>query len=451
VIPLAYFGFLVIACFLALQDWRRGLLLMVLAGVLQDPVRKLMEGTPAWMVLAFIPLWLVVCINLSKTGKWPWEPLFRAYPRLREVTAFLLGSLLLALLVLLMKQGVVAWKVGVIGLIGYLFPLLAIGVGFLYVRNRDDILRVMYFYCGITAVLLSGGLLEYWSLFPDWRAIGTEALGTTWVRHVPGYVVHLRSGFYRSPDMLGWHAALLVMFALVFALQERRPIWRAGWFALIGWGAVVLLISGRNKMIFMPLVFLATVASVYLYKGRTSKAIGATLAGVAAIALLLLLNQTLDVDDEYLMYTQVGGQTAVARLEGHGIGSVITTYRQSGFFGEGLGTASTGSRFGGQTARTWQESGTSKLMVELGVVGFSAALAFALTMLAVLLRLLRRIPQQAPGLLLFSGFVGVVLANGASFTVSHQAFGDPFLVTLAGFLLGVVFSAPRWVLEPEAG
>ncbi len=47
--------------------------------------------------------------------------------------------------------------------------------------------------------------------------------------------------------------------------------------------------------------------------------------------------------------------------------------------------------------------------------------------------------------------LGIFAANGASFLVSHQAFGDPFLVTLTGFLLGITLSGPRWAFSVPRG
>ena len=29
------------------------------------------------------------------------------------------------------------------------------------------------------------------------------------------------SGFYRSPDLMGWHAAMLVMFSLIMGMRSR--------------------------------------------------------------------------------------------------------------------------------------------------------------------------------------------------------------------------------------
>lgn len=440
-----YFALITAATLIALYNWRAGFLLMLVAGGLQDPVRKMMPGTPGWMVLSFIPIWLAVCISLFKTVGWPWEPLFQANARLRAPINLVLWALLLALFVLFAKYGVGVWPVGMIGLIGYAIPLLAIAVGFLYVRERRDLLRFMRFYCLLTSVLLVGGLLEHWNVYPEWGAVGTEALGTQWFRHVPGYIVYLKSGFYRSPDLLGWHAALLVMFSLLLALRARNPLARVTWMGLLAWGAFILLISGRNKMILMPVVFLVVVALAYAYKGNVGRTLWVVSAGAVALALLLIMTQQLKLDEEYLLYTQVGTEAAGERLKSHGIKSVWTTFQQSGFFGEGLGSASTGARYGGGNMKTWQESGPSKLMVELGVLGLLASLLLAVAMMHTLLRLLRNVPHNAPELLIFIGFLGLLAANGASFTISHQAFGDPFLVSLAGFFVGVAFSAPRWV------
>ena len=38
----------------------------------------------------------------------------------------------------------------------------------------------MTFYSALTAVALIGGPLQHWNLFPDWLALGTEALDTLW-------------------------------------------------------------------------------------------------------------------------------------------------------------------------------------------------------------------------------------------------------------------------------
>jgi hypothetical protein len=258
------------------------------------------------------------------------------------------------------------------------------------------------------------------------------------------------TGFFRSPDLMGWHAALLVMFSIVMSFRAKTPVEKIGWIIFIVWGGINLLISGRNKMIFMPAIFMAVVGLLNLYKGGTGKTMQYALVGLVSMGLLLAVTSRLDVDNEFLLYTQRGASDAPERLAAGGLGSVLTTYRQSGFFGEGLGSASTGARHGGKGAiKTWQESGPSKLMVELGVTGFLASIAFVIALLRSYWMLFRMVPSNAQELQLYIGFLGIAVANSASYAISHQAFGDPFLVTLTGLLLGIALSAHRWILGPD--
>jgi hypothetical protein len=60
----------------------------------------------------------------------------------------------------------------------------------------------------------------------------------------------------------------------------------------------------------------------------------------------------------------------------------------------------------------------------------------------------RNTPGNAAEFQLYTGLLAIAAANAASFVVSHQAFGDPFLVTLMGLFLGITLSAARWVAGP---
>lgn len=448
-IQVLFFLYISLGTALAFSDWRRGIYLMLIAGMLQDPVRKLMPEAPAYMVLAFLPIFVALCMNFFSRGR-PWARFLGVFPVLGPKIVFLSFTLFLAVIVVFAKHGAGAWKVAAIGMISYGFPLIAVVTGFWFIQSAAAFKRLILFYCVGTAVLLAGGLLEHWHVFPQWRALGTDALGMTWVRHVPGYVVQLTSGFYRSPDLLGWHAALLVMFSLSMSLLAKGPFSKALWLALATWGIVILLISGRNKMIFMPVIFVATVALAYMYKGNIARSMTALTAGLMAVGLFWAANTQMNLDEEYLLYVGAGSSAATERLSTAGALSIWTTFQQSGFFGEGLGTAATGARFGGASGiKTWQESGTSKIMVELGVMGFIAMILFGIAIFRTLLALLRTMPSRAPDSLLFVGLLGILIANLASFVISHQAFGDPFIVVLTGLLLGLALSAPRWLTAGE--
>jgi len=444
-IQILFLALVAASAFYALTDWRKGLLLMILVGMLQDPIRKLMPGAPGYMVLAFVPIWLAVCSAVLFSGNRAWSRFVRAVPSLVTGMHLVMFSLAVAFLVLLLNYGTSAGLVGAIGLLGYLLPIMAIAVGYHFVRNPGDLVQLIRVYCAIAAIALIGGVLERWKIFPEWRALGTDVLGTTWIRHYPGYIVELTSGFFRSPDLMGWHAAMLVMFSFLMGLRARTPGERVIWGALLLWGTATLLISGRNKMIFMPAIFILVFGSVQIYKGNFGRAMKAVTAVLMAGGLFVAVNSQLQLDDDYLLYAQKGSGEAVERLTQGGFVSVWTTYQQSGFFGKGLGTASTGARYGGDAdIKTWQESGLSKIMVELGVIGFFAVLVFIGAITRSLWYLLKTIPGTTADFVLFAGLLGVLSANFVSFLVSHQAFGDPFLVTLAGLFLGILRSASRW-------
>jgi hypothetical protein len=237
------------------------------------------------------------------------------------------------------------------------------------------------------------------------------------------------------------------MFSIIMSFRAKSTTERLIWLALIVWGATNLLISGRNKMIFMPAVFISVAGLLHLYKGSVGRAMRIVMVALVSIGLLLAVNSQLNLDNEFLLYTKKGPSDATSRLAEGGVRSVWVTYQQSGFFGEGLGTASTGARYGGKGAiKTWQESGPSKIMVELGVTGFLSVIALLLALLRSFWLYLRRTPVNAPELQLYIGFLGIAAANSASFVISHQAFGDPFLVTLTGLFLGITLSANRWIL-----
>src|SRR5881227_1174989 len=66
-ITILFAGFLVLSMTVALVDWRRGWLMAILCGVLQDPARKLTPGTPVALTMSMILVYLVILIGGSVT------------------------------------------------------------------------------------------------------------------------------------------------------------------------------------------------------------------------------------------------------------------------------------------------------------------------------------------------------------------------------------------------
>ena len=107
--------------FRALAGWRTGLLLMIVLAAIQDPLRKLTPGTPSWIALATVPVFLTaLLVSMSKTRGW-WREFRKAYPDIGKAMV-LLVALSLPAAVISATYGAGSWKLTVIGafLIGHI-------------------------------------------------------------------------------------------------------------------------------------------------------------------------------------------------------------------------------------------------------------------------------------------------------------------------------------------
>src|SRR5690606_30123489 len=123
-----------------------------------------------------------------------------------------------------------SWMLTVLGAFSYGSIFLAVIAGFHYARVPVAIDRLLAAYCLIHGVMLGGALLEYLDLFPGTAILGSKAFGYEWVRWGSGYTVDMIAGFYRTPDVMGWHAASVCMLSLVLGLASkgtRRWFWLA--------------------------------------------------------------------------------------------------------------------------------------------------------------------------------------------------------------------------------
>ncbi|EAU54059.1 hypothetical protein [Mariprofundus ferrooxydans] len=442
-----FWAFVALSALLAVKNWRLGLALIIVVGTLQDPVRKMTPGAPAFMVLSFFPVWIGLMIGIFSSREWPWRSFGSLHPIIQSRIRFFGAAMALAT-VIVFQYGFAAWKVAAIGLFTYTVPLMTLMAGFAYARSRVDVSRLIMFYCLITAVMLVGGVMEVLNLFPQWKALGTEAMGMHWVRYVSyGHTIDLIAGFYRSPDIMGWHAATLSIFSLTLALYGKAgPRWF--WLGLAVWGAFCVFISGRNKMISMTVVWVIVVALLHIYIGRAGRVVTLALAGGILAFSVLMISGKLNLNSDYDLYASqlVGGSTIMERINRSGTGSVAETFRQSGFFGKGIGTAAQGIQYLGlPIKRSWQEGGAAKILVELGVTGFIAAILVAWATARATLLTIRYSRSKGALSPLQLGLAAYIPANIANFIISQQAYSDGLIMVVVATALGMMLSSPYWL------
>jgi hypothetical protein len=437
-----FIGLVALSTFVAFSNWRIATFMALVVGLLQDPVRKLTPEAPSLFVLSTLPIWFAIFVKMFGTEQRFIALFSMIYLKLVTRMRMFVLMLIPGGIVMLMR-GFFLWKVVLLGAFGYIAPMLGIILGFVFSQNTKYLLRFLTFYCILVALVLSGTLMEYLDIFPDWNAIGTRAMKMVWIKYVSfGHTISLKAGFFRSPDIMGWHGSMMTMLSLtLFFVNRSRPI---GWVWLLFavWGVICVVISGRYKMIATIMVWgMSFTILVYLYQG-IGRVIGIAVIGVTVIVGMLMVSDKVGLGgSDYMLYARSPGSYSVGRVEGHGINGVIGTYRQLGFWGNGLGSATQGVRYTGvKFKKGWQEGGPAKIMGELGVCGLVFFVLLCISLLIALISNIRGGLYKGGMFDLRAGLISIIIANAVAFIVSAQIFSDLFVLSIISMCVGFVLS-----------
>ncbi len=438
-IEYVFYAVVVASALMAWGNWRTAIYLCILLDIVRDPVRKLTPGHSTLITVSVNVLWLAISIVVLVQERRRIAEMIRQYPQLKTAVILLVLALVpgAVMAVIHFQSG---WQLALVGAASYMALVPGILIGYAFPRSAADIIRFLAFYCIANSLVLIGGVAEY--LHWGWAGLG--GIDIHWIRNRSGYTVDLISGFYRSPDIMGMHAAGVCLFALVLVIAGTRR-GRYAWFLPAVWGIVLMLLAGRRKMIGIPLVF--AVSFVYLMYRRTGKAFRAAwyLAASAAIIILVFaFASNLGVSAHYMTYaSSIWAEEGTKR--GTGVwDAVLGTLDQNGVLGRGLGTATQGSHYIKGGGGTWQEDGGSRLFVELGLIGVVLFAIAGWRLIRVCQSALRVLPPQSHVFRLQVGLMSVVAGNLASFIISHQAYsGDPTSVCLVLLCLGSALALPE--------
>jgi hypothetical protein len=433
--PLAlYLAFVGASCAYAQMNWRRAWLLVLVCGVVQDPVRKLTPGSPVWISFVVVGLYAAILFAARRTLLAYLREFGRRFPVVETVFTIFLFTLLLAASNGIFSFGVANWKVPLVSFVTYLVPLTAILLGYAWLQREETMYRFFAIYAGLTSIAMIGSMLEY--LRYESPVLGMVSFQGDYIRHLPGIQVRLLAGIYRGPDVMAWHASMLTVIGIAMALRSGFGQRMLLWGGVAGWGFLNCMMAGRRKAIYFVVVFGVVLLWRYIRRIRFVQI-------ATALALLAVLGgviRHLGSNEETEVYTRSAGtsQGEIAqRLEG----GVIQTFRQFGLMGAGLGAATQGVHHlieGGTLG--WQEGGLGKIAVELGLPGMIALTVLGLVVLRLLLRLTRIGDVRGSSHFLRVILFALVVANIAGFTASAQAYTDAILALVSGFLAGCLFA-----------
>jgi hypothetical protein len=430
-----YVLFLCVAAANALTDWRRGWMYVVVCGVIQDPVRKVTSGTSVMISFLVVVLYFVILFAARNEIIASLRDFARRFAALYAAIFVFILLLIVSALNGLFTYGFDTWKVPAVSFLTYTVPMIAVLMGYVWLQREEMLYRFFRWYAMLTSVALIGSILEYFRVHT--RLLGMVAFEGDYIRHLPGIQIRLLSGFYRSPDIMAWHASTLTVIGLAMAMKHGLEKQSLIWVGAAGWGFVNCMMAGRRKAIYYVLVFVAVFLWRYIKRVQAGQLFA--MLGIGFIIFGIVQEIAGGADTNVYARGAIASQEEIAgRLEG----GVFQTFEQFGLMGAGLGTATQGvRRFMTTDNIGWQEGGLGKLAIEVGLPGLIALAAIAVILANLTLRLTRIGDVPGSSQFLRATLLGLVVANAASFTASAQAYSDAVLSLMAGFFAGCLFAS----------
>jgi len=435
-ITVLFIAILMLSMTVALVDWRRGWLLAILCGVLQDPARKMTAGTPVAMSLSIVLVYAVVLFAAQSELQAYARDFIRRFANLYAAGILVIVFLALAAVNGIATFGISLWKIPALSLFIYCIPVPAVLLGYTWLQREEQLEKLFRFYAVMTSVALIGTPLEYFG-------VGSSALGTVGIdynlRFIKGVEVRLLSGFYRAPDIMGWHAATLVCVGVIMALRHRSLAKSWPWMLATGWGFLNCVMSGRRKAVYMAAAFAVVFLWRYIHRLKVAEAFAFVLVAIVLGGVANEINKNAD-SSVYARGTATTREELLTRLEG-GLGETVIQY---GIMGAGLGTATQGTQhLSGGVGFGWQEGGLGKLAIELGVPGLLSLALTALAMMQLLFKITKHpdIPESSQ--LLRVGLFAMFMGDAVTFLASAQAYSDPLLTLFSAFTLGCLFATSQ--------
>jgi hypothetical protein len=445
-------------------NWRAGLLITLVIGFLQDPLRKITPDQPSAFVglvlVAFILTTLV--IYEQNKGKVDLRSMFWTVPEILEwIPLFFVVVAAQAMNSFFRFEDI---QLTGLGTAFYLAPAVALWAGYEIGCNPKILKRVVITYlvlCGVFGI-------SAWLSFRGFDNILLKEVGKGILITFEGYSAAGAAGLWRTSEIAAWHLAAGACFSLILAVSSQKQENQIPLFLLAAAFAYLTIPTGRRKALVLVLVFSAFY--LLLFSRRASAAsrervistvLGGTAMAYGAYALFLITAKG-DSFDAYLNRSFSAKDELFSRFNEQGIGALLRALEVSQGFGLGVGAganlgnlqiaaAAQAAREGIQSLSFVSEGGGGRIVAELGLPGLVVGSVLAFLILRTLQRnfkLLRLLEPRLAFLLL--GLVAFGLANVAFFFSAAQVYSDPFILILLGICFGSFLAVPTLIARQQA-
>jgi len=447
-LPLSLIAIGLMVC---LANWRLGVFLTLTVGFLQDPLRKIITDQPVWMQLG-VGLFFLAAFGgcTMRFSGFKLSHVTRQHPLIaRPLWAFIILSIVYLGITLVRYASI---RLVGIGAFSYLFPMLALMLGFYFARKPALVQRYLLLHAVFTAIMGLGIYLDYFGVHSPLF----EQVGQGIVLYGGSGSMKTYCGLFRASEIAGWHLGASICFLSVVAISSRRTSVRALAPIIILALAGAAVLTGRRKVLMLVMLYATFLGFALIYFRAKMRHGYAFVLLVGGLAASLATGRFFQIDpqrDDYQFYLDRSGtvmRDSPDRLRMLGIGSVYWSIQSNGFFGMGAGVAGQGSQYVGGTADVnigAAEGGIGRIATEFGVPGL-----FVVTWLFIAIyregwRLTR---QLAAGKDMSSSTVVCLMAflaaNIPVFIVASQAYGDPFIIFTLSVSAGFVAGLSRPVL-----
>ena len=436
-----------IVTFLGIYRWRLGLLLSIPFGIMADAARKVIDGEPVYLS-GLIVLPVLASLIGARLARGRIIPV-----ALRRQQAWLKVPLVLYLLLVLLQSlnGIYTSgspMVGVIGLVAYLIPVVGLVLGAHYARRTRDIQRFLLWYVVLATAMAATVYLARLGI--SGKIFEPVGSGLVALASPSGVALDLEPGLYRAEEVAAWHTATAICFLLILYFRKRRP-----WISLVPIACLLavlggaLLMTGRRKGIvevgLFVLVYLACLA--YFRRGaiKTALVLGLLSAVGMVVFLVSTIGQKLSIHPYFERGLDIGGKD-VRRVQTFAVDLLGAVIEQNGWFGSGAGSGSQGAQHfgaGADLVGIAAEGGVGKIVAELGVPGLIFVVWLGLAFAVVFWKAARASSRRTRATSYFAyGCLAFMIPNAMTFTIGHQIFGDPLVLTLTGIMAGMLLSVP---------
>jgi hypothetical protein len=462
-------GLLLIAGVVTMLDWRKGMVMCVVIGIAQDPLRKLAPNQPVYYVVLVGVIFGIAWIRAALMRVPLGPSTIKGWRQNLQVPFLLFFFVVIAQALHSFVRYGSAFMAG-IGLLVWLAPIPAVMLAYQFAARRGllGVRRWMLLYVLIALASLSGVYFEYVGF--QWKTLGE--IGEGQVIHDLGTILKAHSGFYRASEIAAWHTAAIACFVFMLSVGKRPTVLRI----VIGLGLIAVLVNlgiltGRRKMLVEITIFVSWYLFLvaWLQRGMARLAMVVLMMGFAAyvgivgfIAPDLVQNsysKSMRVENAQRIegYTERGKSVFAdlpKRVNDVGLQPLLFAVNNFGWFGAGLGTGSQGTNSIAEEhdiERWAAEGGLGKVAMELGVPGLLLAIwlviALAKHLRQQLASVARTSPQHAR---LAYGMVSFLVANAATFSVATQAYSDLFILLILGWCLGFLLAMPVLAAQGDA-